>query len=114
MTDYTRRALHDARSCSEPHLRLTLEPTVSEAFAGRHLRTQREIGGFSIRALAAATNLSPTRIAQIEAASRVTPSSATRYLDGVVQAWRTRAAEAALAERQPARNGDDTRKLVAP
>ena len=65
---------------------------------GRHLRVQRELTGLSIRALASATGVSPTRVRQLEDAPHVTARSTTRYLDGIAEAWRRRASEATRAE----------------
>ncbi len=87
---------HDG-NCRTPHLSVTIE-RVNGDVAGRHLRMQRQVGGFSIRAIATATNLSPTRVRQIEEAVRVSPNSTVKYLDGIAEAWRVRAAEAALAD----------------
>ncbi len=53
---------------------------------------------FSVRALATAAHLSPTRIRQVEEAERVTPRSVTKYLDGIAQAWRARTEETASEE----------------
>jgi transcriptional regulator with XRE-family HTH domain len=65
---------------------------------GAHLRRQRQLAGFSIRALAQATHLSPTRVRQLEEADRVTARSVSRYLDGIAEAWRARAVETASEE----------------
>jgi hypothetical protein len=69
-----------------------------EVVSGSHLRRQRALAGFSIRQVADAAHLSPTRIRQVEDADRVTGRATTRYLDGIAEAWRRRAAEAARAE----------------
>jgi hypothetical protein len=84
--------------CRGAHVSVTMTDMDSEDVKGRHLRTQRQLAGFSIRALADATHLSPTRIRQVEDADRVTGRATTRYLDGIAEAWRRRAAEAARAE----------------
>ena len=65
---------------------------------GAHLRRQRQIAGFSVRALATAAHLSPTRIRQVEEAECVTPRSVTKYLEGITQAWRARTEETASEE----------------
>lgn len=83
--------------CRAAHVALTITRMDGEV-KGRHLRTQRELAGFSIRALAAATGVSPTRVRQLEDAPHVTPRATTRYLDGIAEAWRRRASEATRAE----------------
>lgn len=87
---------HDGH-CREAHVALNITPMDGEV-RGTHLRTQRQLAGFSIRALADAAHLSPTRIRQVEDADRVTGRATTRYLDGIAEAWRRRAAQAARAE----------------
>jgi hypothetical protein len=87
---------HDEH-CHEAHVSMTIKPMEREV-NGRHLRTQRQLAGFSIRALAEAAHLSPTRIRQVEDADRVTARATTRYLDGIAEAWRRRATETVGAE----------------
>jgi hypothetical protein len=82
---------HDGH-CRGAHIALTIEPMDGDV-SGRHLRVQRQIAGFSVRALAAAVRLSPTRIRQLEDAERVSAKATTRYLDGIAEAWRRRAVE---------------------
>ena len=85
---------HDGH-CREAHVSVTIS-TMNGEVRGTHLRTQRQLAGFSVRALADAAHLSPTRIRQVEDAERVTPRSTTRYLEGIAEAWRRRAVEAAV------------------
>jgi transcriptional regulator with XRE-family HTH domain len=87
---------HDGH-CREAHVALTISQMENDV-RGAHLRRQRQLAGFSVRALAEAAGLSPTRIRQVEIAERVTPRSVTRYLDGIAQAWRARAEESAAEE----------------
>jgi helix-turn-helix protein len=88
--------VHDGHCC-DPHVALTITRMDGEV-KGRHLRTQRELAGFSIRALAAAAGVSPTRVRQLEDAPHVTPGATTKYLDGIAEAWRRRASEATRGE----------------
>ena len=73
----------------------------SECVRGAHLRQQRELAGFSVRTLAAAVRLSPTRIRQLEQADRVTLRTTTAYLNGIAEAWRRRAEDALRLEEAP-------------
>ena len=99
MTDTcTKRAPAQDGRCNDAHIGLTITP-MEDDVRGAHLRRQRQLAGFSIRALADATRLSPTRIRQVEGAEHVTPRGVARYLDGIAAAWRARAEETALAER---------------
>jgi transcriptional regulator with XRE-family HTH domain len=72
--------------------------SIEKNVRGAHLRRQRQLAGFSIRALAEAARLSLTRIRQVEVAERVTPRSVSRYLNGIAEAWRARAEETATEE----------------
>lgn len=92
---------HDG-NCREAHISLTIS-SMDGAVRGAHLRRQRQLAGFSIRALAEATHLSATRVRQIEDAERVTGRAVSRYLDGVVEAWRVRANDTAREESATAR-----------
>lgn len=83
--------------CRRSHVALTITP-MEDDVRGSHLRRQRQIAGFSVRALATAAHLSPTRIRQVEEAERVTPRSVTKYLEGITQAWRSRTDETASDE----------------
>ena len=80
---------HDEH-CRDAHVLVSIEPMSGEV-KGRHLRTQRQLAGLSIRALAHAANVSPTRIRQVEDAEHVTERATTRYLEGIAAAWRRRA-----------------------
>jgi ribosome-binding protein aMBF1 (putative translation factor) len=83
--------------CREAHVSVSIGPMEGEV-RGTHLRRQRALAGFSIRDLADATRLSPTRLRQLEAAEHVTPRSVARFLDGLAAAWRARAEESAAEE----------------
>jgi hypothetical protein len=85
-------------NCRELHLTITIRPMDGEAVRGSHLRQQRRIGGFSVKTLADAARISPTRVRQIEDSDRVTAGAVTRYLEAVAQAWRARAEETAVEE----------------
>ncbi len=87
---------HDG-NCREAHISLTITAMDGEV-RGAHLRRQRQLAGFSIRALAEAAHLSATRIRQIEDAERVTGRAVSSYLDGVAEAWRVRANDATREE----------------
>lgn len=87
---------HDG-NCREAHISLTITAMDGEV-RGAHLRRQRQLAGFSIRALAEAAHLSATRIRQIEDAERVTGRAVSSYLDGVAEAWRLRANDATREE----------------
>lgn len=89
------RAPAHVGNCREAHLDLTIRPMSGEEVRGSHLRRQRELGGFSVKSLADAAQLSPTRVRQIEAADHVTPRAVTRYLDAVGAAWRARLVDTA-------------------
>jgi hypothetical protein len=96
------RAPAQSGYCREPHVTLTLRPMDDEFVGGAHLRRQRRLGGFSVKSLADAAHLSPTRVRQLEASERVTARAAGRYLTAIEAAWRARAEETALAERDEA------------
>lgn len=85
-------------NCREAHISLTIS-SMEGAVRGAHLRRQRQLAGFSIRALAEAAHLSATRIRQIEDAERVTGHAVSRYLGGIAEAWRVRANDTAWEER---------------
>ena len=87
---------HDG-NCREAHISLTITSMDGEV-GGAHLRRQRQLAGFSIRALAEAAHLSATRVRQIEDAERVTGPAVRRYLDSVAEAWRVRASDTARVE----------------
>ena len=93
------RTLRTAQVGHFPHEHVALTITrMEDDVRGAHLRRQRQIAGFSIKALANGAGVSPTRIRQIEATGHVTPRAITRYLDGIAQAWRSRAEDAAREE----------------
>lgn len=83
-------------NCPGAHARLSISGMESRPHGG-HLRVQRRVAGVSVRDLAAAMRVSPTRVRSIEGALRVTDASAGRYLDSLRAAWDRRAADA-LAE----------------
>lgn len=97
----TTATAHDGK-CRDAHISLTITSMDGEV-RGAHLRRQRQLAGFSIRALAEAAHLSATRVRQIEDAERVTGRAVSRYLGGIVEAWRVRASDTAREECASAR-----------
>lgn len=79
--------------CVHFELTITGVDAHTEQVRGSHLRQQRRLVGLTIRDVAQGASLSRTRIAQLEQMDAVSPSSAAKYLGGIVRAWKARADE---------------------